>query len=181
MMMGDERWRRVPGFSDYEVSDWGRLKSWRAPGNSRRPRAEPMMMHLIKHKCGLFFVTLSPGRKQKWVAALVLAAFVRPRPTPDHKAHRLNGIKRDNRLENLEWTLQPKVMHDTARLGLMPTGERARYAKLTSGQVTYIRARAAAGTATPTELAEQFGVSRGSVIDIVNGRNWRHIPFNEIG
>jgi hypothetical protein len=54
------------------------------------------------------------------------------------------------------------------------TGSKHPGAKLTEAQVTEIRSLHVSG-ARPTALGRRFGVSRDTIQDIVNRRNWTHI------
>lgn len=55
----------------------------------------------------------------------------------------------------------------------MPIRERHHNAKLTSPVVLAIKQRHAAGQATLINLAREYGVSHGTIYDIVHGRTWR--------
>lgn len=55
-------------------------------------------------------------------------------------------------------------------------GRRNAAVKLNEDQVLTIRAKHAAGLATQTALAEEFGVAQASIWFIVHRRTWRHLP-----
>lgn len=86
-----EQWRSIPGYEGiYQVSSEGRVKN--AYGHVLKPETA---------KNGYKRVTLF-DRKKFQVHRLVALAFI---PNPDNKEvvnHR-NGVKADNRVENLEW------------------------------------------------------------------------------
>lgn len=48
--------------------------------------------------------------------------------------------------------------------------------KLTNMAVSLIRTRFAAGASTQRALADEYGVSRGTISRIVNGHIWKHAP-----
>lgn len=64
--------------------------------------------------------------------------------------------------------------HDRVTHGTLLTGEDHPQARLTEEDVQAIRLRYAAGEISRT-LAEFFGVSRGNVDQIVQGRTWTHV------
>ena len=106
-MSAKEDWRAVPGFEDlYEVSDLGRVKSLARLKRGRGNRMNPLRERILKATpCyGYLQVGLSEDGQvtYKKVHALVLTAFVGPRPEGMESRH-LNGDRRDNHLANLCW------------------------------------------------------------------------------
>lgn len=65
--MADERWRPIPGFPDYEVSDKGRVRSWRGIGRVPKRPERPTL--LLAHLRGTsFYVRLRKNGAQRRVA-----------------------------------------------------------------------------------------------------------------
>lgn len=102
-----EEWRVIPGYSDYEVSDLGRVRSYR----DRWGRLEvPKMRALKKWSSPASLTTYRRVRivsdegvwRYRQVHLLVLEAFVGPRPDGMVTRH-LNGDGSDNRLANLRY------------------------------------------------------------------------------
>lgn len=106
-----ERWRKVPGWSDYSVSDSGQVRSDRY-GRILRPTLRPT---------GYLQLTLSDRRRTGYPFAhtLVLAAFVGPAPEGMECCHG-NGDKTDNRLSNLRWDTRLANAADATRHGTGP-------------------------------------------------------------
>lgn len=89
-----EQWATIPGFDGvYEVSSVGNVRNV-VTGRMLKPR--------INHRLGTGYRQLtlkaSPERRSCYVHALVLEAFVGPRPAGMHVRH-LNGNSLDNRLD----------------------------------------------------------------------------------
>lgn len=121
--MEQERWLPVVGFDGlYEVSDLGRVRSLarvvphrssgrltlpeRVMAGSRRATRKYQMVNLWKD-----------GRQHaKYVHALVLEAFVGPRP-PGYDACHYDGCVTNNRLDNLRWDTRSANMIDAMRHG----------------------------------------------------------------
>ena len=128
---------------------------------------------------GYLLVTLSVGgrRRTHRVHTLVLSAFVSPRP-PGLVACHLNGIRSDNRVENLRWDSQAGNLADRRAHGTSYEGERNPRAKLSSKQVLEILRLRAAGEPMG-KIAKRYGVSRQCVRSIVSGLSWSHLTRSD--
>lgn len=113
-------WADVPGWEGrYEVSNDGRVRSW---AGKRGDEAEP---HALKQKIdryGYLVVCLrsrSAGRiEYPTVHRLVALAFIEnpdEKPQVNHK----NGVKTDNRVENLEWATNAENIQHAFDTGLI--------------------------------------------------------------
>lgn len=157
-----EEWRAIPGYP-YLVSSDGRVC------RVLRPQVDQ------KGYLGLFLCRDGTVRRFK-VAALTAEAFLGPRPDGMEINHR-NGIKSDNRVENLEYVSKRENTEHAIRLGLWPMGTSHGMVKLTEKDVLEIRRRRAAGE-KPMEIAKSFPqVHRHTVSRVASGRGWRHLPL----
>lgn len=152
-----EHWRPVPGWEGlYEVSDQGRVKSFRRSpfGLLLRPGRYTSSGH----------VSVSLGRGNMWpVHLLVLLAFVGPLPKGLEARH-LNGVASDNRLDNLRYGTRSLNMIDAQIHGV---GR----AKFTPEQVREIRINRATGE-TMTSIAKRTGVSVTTISYLLQGRTY---------
>jgi hypothetical protein len=117
-----EIWKPARGFEGlYEVSNQGRVKSLIANRNGRRIITKSNKILKFGHDgCGYLRVRLTgkDGLLHQWlVHRLVLYSFSEKADLSKHVNH-INGIKSDNRLENLEWCNQSENMKHAYRIGL---------------------------------------------------------------
>lgn len=174
--MSVERWKQIRNFSMYEVSDAGRIRS-NLMGYS----------HLLKpaYRNGYAFVTLHNERKPhaENIHVLVLEAFIGPRPK-DLVSNHKDGVKRNNKLTNLEWTTQSKNVKHAYKMGLLKApgwrcsgpGERNPHHKLKNGEVWLIK-KLLWYKCLHKEIAKMFRVSRSTISQMNRGFTGKHIKF----
>jgi hypothetical protein len=108
------------------------------------------------------------------VHRLVCLAFHGLPPTKGHQARHLNGVKTDNRPENLAWGTFAENEADKELHGTSNKGERNPRCKLKAEDIPRIRTMRADG-ATYKQCAEAFGVSQSNVRFICQRKSWGHI------
>lgn len=119
----------------------------------------------------LRFTTFSAGRwQQVSVHVMVCEAFHGPRPEGMHAAHH-NGIRTDNRAENLSWKTAEQNERDKREHGVALLGERHHQHKLSEEEVKVIRNSPQRGSV----LAERYGVSQTTISSVRHRKTWRHI------
>lgn len=168
-----EAWKQIDEFPGYEVSNFGRVRSWRVGGNGARKIPEsPRMLFQRDNQNGYPCVNLfnDTGSHLITVHSLVLSAFVCPRPSGYEAAH-LNGDRSDRRLSNLTWVTKSTNEFHKKLHGTSADGERSYRARITVAQASEIKRRADAG-ASGRILAGEFGISETSVRSIKSGKSW---------
>lgn len=169
-------WREIPGYEGlYEISDSGIVRSIERLIVRSRNGVKPVPQKIKKptlRKDGYLRVNLWKGCQRRTFAVhrLVLMAFV-GFPPEGHEACHANGIRADNRLENLRWDTKKANYADARAHGTCTTGERNGRAKLTREQAAEIRA----STLSYSQLASAYGVSRAAVHYIKSNRGWKEV------
>lgn len=172
--MSDEHWKPVVGMEQfYEVSDQGRLRSKHKRG---RPTKDGLLS-LQSNAKGYRRIHLSDGTKRFSIVVhrLVLEAFIGPRPSGFHQSNHKNGIKQDNRAENLEWLTPIQNNAHAVAMGLWTPkrGEQHGRAILTEADVREIRA--VGNCADLREQGRKYGVHPMTIKAVLTRRNWRHV------
>lgn len=165
---GKQVWRKIEGFN-YTVNTIGDIT-----------KANGTIINQYDNGLGYMHVSLYCSKENKrhscYVHRLIAQAFI-PNPENKRTVNHKNGIKNDNRLENLEWmTYKEQEKHAVDYLGKTYrrnfTGEENIRAKLTEIQVKEIRRNE---TLTPKELSEKYKVKRVTIYGIKNRHTWKHI------
>ncbi len=110
------------------------------------------------------------------ISRLVAKAFI-PNPQNKPQVNHINGIKNDDRIENLEWcTPQENGLHAFANgLSKPQCGSEHGRSKLTEVQVNVIRETFSLGMGTRQVIADYFKVHKVTIQDIINRKTWNHI------
>lgn len=111
-----ERWLPVVGYENYEVSDFGNVRSIDRVLVDRNGLKKKFIGKLLTPGKTGDRLTVSLHRRSHYVHVLVLMAFVGPAPLNTECCHD-NGNGFDNRLCNLRWDTRRENMLDRVRHG----------------------------------------------------------------
>jgi hypothetical protein len=166
-----EVWKDIKGFEGlYMVSNIGNVKRLK----SKWVLNERLIGRLLDRD-GYFRRTLCKNSLSKQITEhrLVATTFIE---NPENKLtiNHINGIKTDNRVENLEWNTQLENKQHAVSSGLTNLkGTNHPRCKLSDKDVLEIRE--IGFSQTRTALSKKYGVSRITILRIIKRSNWNHI------
>ena len=158
-----EIWREVEGYPNYQVSTFGRVKSF--------ARSEPRILKPRLRASGYLFVQFGKNGESTSIHRLVAQAFI-PNPKNKPEVDHINTNTFDCRLENLRWATVSENAKYAVDLGLIKTGEDAYQSKFTNEQIVYTRDNP--DKLTGVVLAEMFGVNPKTISTIQLGRTYKN-------
>lgn len=145
-----ETW--VPFERHYSISSDGRLRN-DLSGRIIKP---------VYDKKGYVRYRLMSAKRTIKLHRVTAMAFI---PNPDNlpQVNHINGIRSDNRVENLEWVTN------------LQNSLHAKISILNESQVLEIRAVKFGGPIKRKDLAIMYGVSEHCIKDVRRRRSWSHI------
>ena len=195
-----EEWRDIEGYEGlYQVSSLGQVTSIHNTHN---------ILHCKFHisNNGYLRVCLYKNGRQKnaLVHRLVAIAFI-PNPENKREVNHKNGIKTDNRVENLEWATAKENMAHAYKNGLVDyqyrspsllkegyernrdrilkqqsertKGEKNPQSKRTEEMIIKIRQMYKEGMRF-CEISRTLNIDRRQIASIIRGKLWSHIHFD---
>lgn len=177
-----EQWKPIPEYEGYyEVSDLGNIRSlprqvMKFDGQiSFNVRGKQLALNKISNGYLQVMLSANGAKKTYSVHRLVLRAFI-GEPPDKHEACHSNGIRDDNRIENLRWDTRVNNFKDREKHGNTAKGERNGCAKVDTETVKAILA----DTRSNRQIAKQYGLSSVTVDRIKSRQSWAHIETDNI-
>lgn len=166
--MSSEKWKEHPEFPRYLVSRSGKVRNKRS-GDLKKNSFDCR---------GYAFVNLYQNdmNRPKPVKIHRLVAEIYSRGSGETVNHK-NGVKTDNRAENLEWMSRSDNSSHAWKLGLTSAlrGQRCGKSKIKDRDVLEIRNRYLRGE-SQVSIAKLFLITQANISSIVLNKTWKHLP-----
>lgn len=170
-----EEWNPTVEFDGwYDVSNLGRMRRARPgihtfDGKILKPTINPGGYEII----GL---SINSKRYYRSVHSLVATAFIGPYPKGMEINH-IDGVKTNNHADNLEYVTRSENQLHAYDMGLSTPlrGESHNLAKLSDKYVLEILDLLKEGKLMQWEIAEIYGVCKGSISNINCGKTWQDL------
>ncbi len=159
-----EQWKVVPGFSEYEVSNYGMVYSLRTQ----------CLLYLRPDEAGYIRTEIKDDRGEvvcPRVHVLLMLTFVGPKLDGMVVNHK-NGVKNDNRLTNLEYVTSSENTLHAYRTGIKKPvrGDDSGHTKIPDAEIPKIVALYNTGTYTMKEIGTMYGCSKHPIQRIISGK-----------
>lgn len=172
-----EEWRTIPIALKYEASSLGRIR--RVVPYRSTTAGRILSVNKDEHGYARTAISIDGiGIRSVQIHRMVLLAFYGMPPTPEHEGAHWNGVRDDNRPDNLRWATASENTQDKRRHGTYQSGSQNPNAKLTEDDINLIRWKHALGYERRVRvIALLHQITDTSVRRILKGRSWSHLEF----
>lgn len=179
----EEIWGELKDYPNYAVSNYGRIKRIKR-GIRYKNRNVGLILKQYLTKEGYLQVFLCLNKqgtyKGKYIHQLVLETFTE-KPSQKYEPNHKNGIKTDNKLDNLEWVTRKENLIHASKLGLLPKehpwakGKLPPNTKLKREEVLEIKKLLKINNLTHKEISKKYNIGRATITAINMGIIWKTI------
>lgn len=177
--MNAKKWKAIPGFSGYEISNQGQVRSyWKQTAfassweiGDRPSRILKTVPSGSRKEYRAIILCRNGQQFRRRIARLVALAFLGPCPEGLEVCHN-DGNPQNDRLNNLRYDTHKSNMEDASRQTKWPNGEAHASSQHTNEFAKQLRKDFASGIST-SDLARKYNLLRQQVSGIVYGHIYK--------
>jgi hypothetical protein len=175
-----EIWKTIDGYEGlYEISNLGRVKSLsriiQRDGIFGNKKIKERIIKPSITNGGYYRLNLINNKiKTSFSIHRLLALYFLPNIYNKPQVNHINGIKTDNRIENLEWCTAKENINHAFKIGLIiaKNGINHNKCKLNTFEVLEIRENK---NNTLKEISKKYNISISVISKIKHNKLWKHI------
>lgn len=162
--------KEIPGFPRYFAGTDGKIYS------NTRNNMRPMSPYVDRYGYLVLKPRINGKMKTQGVHRLLALAFI-PNPENKPQVNHKNGIKTDNRIENLEWATESENVKHAFDHGLISArrGEDSNFSSITEDVAHEICKLLEERKLRDSEIIDKLGVTRSVISHIKGGSRWSHV------
>ncbi len=169
-----KEWQKIKGFQDYEISNYGEIKSF-----NDYHKKEPRLLNPSNIDYGYTLVSLTNNhgkRKTCLVHRLVAIAFIKNNNEYKIQVNHKDGNKHNNVVTNLEWCTARENSQHACDTGLNPSnpGEYNGMSKIDNKEAIQVIQKILDGK-TNEEIAKEYNIHSRYVSLIRHKKRWRSV------
>lgn len=175
----NETWKDIKGFEGlYQISSNGRLKScaktWICGINSVRTKPETFMLWSSDEAAYQITSIVNNGAKKMVSQHRLMAQHFLPNPENKREVNHINGIKYDNRIENLEWATSSENRHHAYDTGLKKNKSGRFHAQSKAIIVSFKNTVRCISFPTVVSAAQYLNINESAIRNNLKGRASSH-------
>ena len=166
-----EIWKTIEGYTDYQISNYGRVKSLWFKKEKILKLSDDTKKYL---RCSILKKKVHYTTR---IHRLVAQAFI-PNPENKPQVNHIDGNTYNNFSYNLEWVTPSENQIHAFRIGLQNSnhmiGEKHFNSKLTEIEVLVIHGLYLSGL-SQYFIGKMFNVSQSNIFKIISGKKWKKL------